>query len=283
MTISSPMNAQELEEFILNPPTQLADPPALSNRLQDRWPSTVTQEPIGHQTLALETEKLSAAHVTGKINDVDTIFLFDTGSKASVILERQAQRLNIPITYNLPDIGLMGVGGQQFFTEGQIEATAKFGILEVPLIFYVMPEKSKYNPSFNVIMGEDSFKKLPPILYNYEENYIQIGTNVIEMMAVELISAGQDTQKSENETVKIEFGPTHATTEQTGQLFDLLNDYVDVISLSEFDLGRCTISASPIELVDETKPLASKPYRVREKAKEIIYNYIQNMLLAGLM
>uniref|UniRef100_A0AC34FD78 Reverse transcriptase domain-containing protein n=1 Tax=Panagrolaimus sp. ES5 TaxID=591445 RepID=A0AC34FD78_9BILA len=104
-------------------------------------------------------------------------------------------------------------------------------------------------------------------------------------MATEMLVDGQQPTviTANPESVKIEFGPTQATVEQTEKLFETLNDYIDVISLHEFDLGRCTIPAPPIELTDETKPLASKPYRVPEKAKDIIYNYIQNMLLAGLM
>uniref|UniRef100_A0AC34FPF6 Uncharacterized protein n=1 Tax=Panagrolaimus sp. ES5 TaxID=591445 RepID=A0AC34FPF6_9BILA len=128
----------------------------------------------------------------------------------------------------------MGVGGTQFYTNGQVHVNVQFGELDAALTFFVMPETSAYNPSFNVILGEDSFRKLLPILYNYEEGYIQIGPNTIEIMATKLVTAGQIT--SENpETVKIEFGPTHATSDQTEQLYEVLNEYIDVISLHEFD------------------------------------------------
>ena len=71
--------------------------------------------------------------------------------------------------------------------------------------------------------------------------------------------------------------------QQKTQLLDLCAQYRSVFSLTQEELGRCTIAEAEFPLQKNTKPVDRHPYRTNPKAQEVIDKYVENMDSVGIV
>ena len=80
-----------------------------------------------------------------------------------------------------------------------------------------------------------------------------------------------------NETIEVN---SNLTDEQRNQLINLLVKYKDVISLHDYDLGRCTTIKHHIDTGDHP-PIKCAPYRVSPAKRDEIDKQVDGLLGAG--
>ena len=69
--------------------------------------------------------------------------------------------------------------------------------------------------------------------------------------------------------------------QQKTQLLDLCTQYRPVFSLTQEELGRCTIAEAEFPLQKNTKPVDRHPYRTNLRAQEGIDKFVENMESVG--
>ena len=112
----------------------------------------------------------------------------------------------------------------------------------------------------------------------------------------EICWASQDPQKEEKlseqleekgkgveETPKLDLTQSSLTTEQKHQVMELINEYRDVFVGSDGKIGRTNYIQHHIRTEPGTKPIASRPYKVNYKNREVITKQIDEMLDKGII
>ena len=69
--------------------------------------------------------------------------------------------------------------------------------------------------------------------------------------------------------------------QQKTLLLDLCTQYRPVFSLTQVELGRCTIAEEEFPLQKNTKPVDRDPYRANPRAQEVIDKRVENMISVG--
>uniref|UniRef100_A0A914Y3Y1 Reverse transcriptase domain-containing protein n=1 Tax=Panagrolaimus superbus TaxID=310955 RepID=A0A914Y3Y1_9BILA len=130
-------------------------------------------------------------------------------------------------------------------------------------------------------MGTDTLIEWSPILMDLEKRTLK--SHNVEVQCYSISSTLAATATNQNEQGPIfEFPTPDLTSENKKKLLDVLSQYTDIFSKDEFDIGSCPIVAPPIELTT-TEPIAAKPYRVPEKMKGVINEFICKLLAAGII
>ena len=71
--------------------------------------------------------------------------------------------------------------------------------------------------------------------------------------------------------------------QQKTQQLDLCTQYRSVFSLTQKDLGRCTIAEAEFPLQKNTKPVDGHPHRTNPRAQEVIDKCVESMESVGII
>uniref|UniRef100_A0A914P206 Reverse transcriptase domain-containing protein n=1 Tax=Meloidogyne incognita TaxID=6306 RepID=A0A914P206_MELIC len=83
-------------------------------------------------------------------------------------------------------------------------------------------------------------------------------------------------------TYKIDFEKTSVVGEDLKKLKDLCNEFEDIFSKSQYDIGSCTAGEHDIITTSE-EPVASRPHRVPFKYRDELQKHIDQLLASGVM
>uniref|UniRef100_A0A7E4URW5 RNA-directed DNA polymerase n=1 Tax=Panagrellus redivivus TaxID=6233 RepID=A0A7E4URW5_PANRE len=241
-----------------------------TTHLQRKWPSTAT---LGGrvQTLMIRA-KNSAAHTVAYIKGAQLTALIDTGAALSVMPEHTARALDLMEQLQEEMVDLIGVSEKPVTTMGVITTNMELAGHMVSVEWLILPSKIAPPNTFDVLIGCDTMKNLPPIAFDFQKGLVMIGRATAQTWTAAEVA----------EEKEICFPDTEADKQQEEKLIKLLQEYPDVLSEDEFDLGCCSITAPTMELI-ENKPKATKPYRVPAKTREAVKTFIQQMLIAGII
>lgn len=269
------INTIELENLLTTTPAQRY------TELQQKWPSTIinTAQQQQHRrsssVLAFAPEGRSPAHVQGNLNGHSCLYLLDTGAKRSIVNQEYVNQHGLKIWYDQPDIQLMGIEGRPIITNGYVRGYVQLAGIKVAINLHIFPGPNKLLCASDVILGEDAFQRMPPITFDYANRMIYFKEQQVPLFMV-------DGKVKKVDSVELKINKTDATPDQQKLLFKVLAENVEAISLAEYDIGKCTLTYPTIEMLDKS-PMVVKPYRVPEKHKEVVKNFIEEMLKADLI
>uniref|UniRef100_A0A914Y8S1 Uncharacterized protein n=1 Tax=Panagrolaimus superbus TaxID=310955 RepID=A0A914Y8S1_9BILA len=90
--------------------------------------------------------------------------------------------------------------------------------------------------------------------------------------------------ESYNTELEIVIQRPDVTPEQQKKISDLLNEFSDRFSTSEYDIDHdCKLVAPPLKVLPGTKPIAAKPFKVAEKVKSVMLAFITALLAANII
>nr|CAD2180718.1 unnamed protein product [Meloidogyne enterolobii] len=128
----------------------------------------------------------------------------------------------------------------------------------------------------------------------YKDTCVAIASEVLKTDSENILSEIKLNENSEemnslgkagiivDPTYKIGFEKTSVVGEDLRKLKDLCNEFEDIFSKSQYDIGSCTAGEHDIITTSED-PVASRPHRVPFKYRDELQKHIDQLLASGVM
>ena len=117
--------------------------------------------------------------ISASLNDTPTRCLADTGATFTAAPLSLAQTINCPLTYK--KLGAISASGHYMPIIAQGKATLAIAQQTIELDIKFVEDQRFHNNNYDIILGCDTFAKLPPTTFNHSENVLLIGNHEIPM------------------------------------------------------------------------------------------------------
>lgn len=191
-------------------------------------------------------------------------FCFDSGSECSLIRETVAQRFAGKRHYD--SIKLVGIGKSNLYCNTQILATVTLQGHSVELLFHVVPDTSL---DHEILIGRD----LISLGFSVEISENCLTVNKTRVVA--LCEFGERVNGFDGINTDVPF-------ECLDELKQLLNQYSNFF-VEGIPTGRVSSGQLEIKLVDPSRTVQRRPYRMSSDEREVVRQIIKELLNAGVI
>ena len=214
------------------------------------------------------------ALVKAQVEEEDVLALIDSGASCSLISYRFAQERKIPWNIRIHGGSYVSAGNNLLDVVGETELSIGFGKAKVTGKFLVAK-----NLTQEVIIGYDLLKENKGDLM-FSENQFRIQGECIPLCSNTRAQVNSVEEKSRPSDMVV-MDKEHLTLDQVKALKKLIDDYEDVFSKNDGDLGKAEF-IHRIELNSDT-PIKSRAYRIPYVQKAVVEEEIAKMLKIGVI
>ncbi|EFO93101.1 hypothetical protein CRE_10000 [Caenorhabditis remanei] len=238
--------------------------------------------------LSLEGPRYFTAQIPVRANGISCWALVDTGAGFTVASKEICALIGIS-RLDAPSVDhALGLGGNEVEMAGT--ATVKFSIGSLSVFHTTHFTSGQCTPDgsggYDFIFGNDILQRLPKFYLDYAQGFFEMADERLPLGArkdIEIFPSSNQNPISTEDEVEIDpeftinLSQARITDSQKEILKELLDEYHDVFSKNQYDLGSS--KTDPVHIYTNTEvPIKGRPYRVPVKYQAELEKHIESLL-----